>query len=60
MFLALEYGDKNEETRLSERENSAAANDICRKIADAPASHRPMIEKVVVDLLDNMRQSVSR
>ena len=64
-FLTLEEGDLEEDrssrgsTESSGRSTSAAANRLSRKIADAPASHRPMIEKVVEDLLDGMKQSVS-
>ena len=59
-FLTLEDGDLEDETGPSGKEPSAAAKGLCRKIADAPASHRPMIEKVVEDLLDSMKQSISR
>ena len=59
-FLTLENGDLEDETGLVGMEPSAAAKILCRKIADAPASHRPMIEKVVEDLLDSMKDSVSR
>jgi len=45
---------------LIRKEPSAAADSLFRKIADAPASYRPMIEKVVDDLLDSMRKSVYR
>jgi hypothetical protein len=55
--VALEDGDLDEETESSGKEPSAAANDLCRKIADAPAANRPMIEKVVEDLLDALRKS---
>ena len=57
-FLTLEEGDLEKEAGVSDeapaRPQSAAANRLSRKIADAPASQRRMIEKVVEDLLDNM------
>ena len=65
-FLTLEEGDLEEarpsrgSTKAPGSSSSAAANRLSRKIADAPASHRPMIEKVAEDLLDSMNQSVSR
>jgi len=63
-FLTLEEGDldieSDEPKNLTRGLQSAAANRLSRKIADAPASQRPMIEKVVEDLLDSMRNSVSR
>ena len=63
-FLTLEEGDL-EEDRLSKGStkssslstSAAAANSLSRKLADAHASHLPMIEKVVEDLLDGMKQS---
>jgi len=56
-FLTLEAGDLNDEVVAPEDASmmSAAANRLSRKIADAPAGHRPMIEKVVEDLLDALR-----
>ena len=62
-FLTLEEGDLDEDgpsdesTAKLSRSGSAAASSVSRKIADAPASNRPMIEKVVEDLLDGMKQS---
>lgn len=63
-FLTLEDGDL-EETKGAAKEaprisQNSAANRLARKIADAPESQRPMIEKVVEDLLDSMRQPASR
>ena len=61
-FLTLEDGDLAEETGnaggASRTSLSAAAERLSRKIADAPESHRRMIEKVVEDLLGGMRDSV--
>lgn len=56
-FLTLEAGDLDDEVVAPEDASmmSAAANRLSRKIADAPARHRPMIEKVVEDLLDALR-----
>lgn len=64
-FLTLEEGDLGQEEAGAPEESpripqSAAAKRLSRKIADAPSSQRPMIEKVVEDLLDSMEQSVSR
>ena len=65
-FLTLEEGDLEEDipttgsTKAPGSSSSAAANRLSRKIADAPVSHRPMIEKVAEDLLDSINQSVSR
>jgi len=41
------------------RPGSGAANRLSRKMTDAPDSHRRMIEKVVEDLLEGMKDSVS-
>ena len=61
-FLTLEDGDLADETGTaggpSRKPLSAAAERLSRKIADAPESHRRMIEKVVEDLLGGMRDSV--
>lgn len=64
-FLTLEEGDLEEDksskgsTESSGRSTAAeVANSLSRKIADAPAANRPMIEKVVEDLLDGMKKSV--
>ena len=58
-FLTLEDGDLDEETGTaggaSGTSLSAAAERLSRKIADAPESHRRMIQKVVEDLLEGMR-----
>ena len=63
-FLTLEEGDLVKEVATAEEAprapQGAAAKRLTRKIADAPANQRPMIEKVVEDLLDSMEQSVSR
>ena len=60
-FLTLEEGDLGEETGTAKetprRSQSAAAERLSRKIADAPESHRRMIEKVVEDLIGGMRDS---
>ena len=63
-FLTLEEGDleedgpSDESTAKLSRSGSAAASRLSRKIADAPTANRPMIEKVVEDLLDGMKQTV--
>ena len=61
-FLTLEDGDLAEETGnargASRTPLSAAAERLSRKIADAPESHRRMIEKVVENLLGGMRDSI--
>lgn len=63
-FLTLEEGDLDIESDAAKNPSkgpqSAAVIRLSRKIADAPDSQRPMIEKVVEDLLDSMRDSVSR
>ena len=61
-FLTLEEGDLEPENGPSETQgfgssSSAAAHRLSRKIAQAPASDLPMIEKVVEDLLDNFRRA---
>lgn len=56
-FLTLEEGDLADESGPSGSELSAAANRISRSIAEAPASQRPMIEKVVEDILDGLRRA---
>ena len=63
-FLTLEDGDLGEDSGRSEmspgktgRASSPAAEQVSRKIADAPDSHRPMIEKVVEDMLDGLRRT---
>ena len=60
-FLTLEDGDLDQENGPSEkapgrsrRASSDAAERVSRKIADAPTEHRPMIEKVVEDMLDGL------
>jgi len=59
-FLTLEEGDLENGVGVSDeapaRPQNAAATRLSRKIADAPASERPMIEKVVEDLLDGLRR----
>jgi len=59
-FLTLEDGDLDEETGnaggASRTPLSAAAERLSQKMADAPASHRPMIENVVEDLLEGLRR----
>ena len=61
-FLTLEEGDLEQENGLTETQgfgsaSSAAAQRLSRKIAQAPASQLPMIEKVVEDLLDGLRRA---
>ena len=56
-FLTLEEGDLADESRPSGDEPSAAANRLSRSIAEAPASQRPIIEKVVEDILDGLRRA---
>ncbi len=61
-FLTLEEGDLEQENLPSETQgfgsaSSAAAQRLSKKIAQAPASDLPMIEKVVEDLLDNFRRA---
>ena len=58
-FLTLEEGDLEQENGPSETQgfgvaSSPAAQRLSRRIADAPASQRRIIEKVVEDLLDSM------
>ena len=55
-FLTLEEGDLADESGPSGDEPSAAAKRLSRSIAEAPASQRPMIEKVVEDILDGLRR----
>jgi transcriptional regulator with XRE-family HTH domain len=59
-FLTLEERDLEQENASSETQgfgvaSSAAAQRLSRKIAQAPAIDRPMIEKVVEDLLDALK-----
>ena len=67
-FLTLEEGDLDQENGLSGGTagraseapppygaNSDAAGRVYRKIADAPASYLPLIEKVVEDILEGLR-----
>ena len=61
-FLTLEEGDLEQENEPSETQgfgsaSSAAAQRLSRKIAQAPASHLPMIEKIVEDLLDGLKRA---
>ena len=61
-FLTLEDGDLKQENEPSEVQgfgsaSSAAAQRLSKKIAQAPASDLPMIEKVVEDLLDGLRRA---
>jgi len=58
-FLTLEEGHLEQENGPSETQgfgvaSSPAAQRLSRRIADAPASQRRIIEKVVEDLLDSM------
>ena len=50
-FLTLDEGDLGQESGSSVRER------IRLKIADAPASQRSMIEKVVEDMLDGLKRA---
>ena len=66
-FLTLEEGDlhpengpSDEASKTAPRASSAAAKRLSSRIAEAPAVHRPMIEKVVEDILDALRQSSYR
>lgn len=68
-FLTLEEGDLEQENgpadgsgKVSEasgaygrRGGTDAASRVYRKIADAPASYLPLLEKVVEDILDSLR-----
>ena len=61
-FLTLEEGDLGQENEGSgsvsaNPAGSAVAGRIRRKIADAPASQRAMIEKVVEDMLDGLKRA---
>ena len=61
-FLTLEDGDlADDESGTAQnsatRSQSAAANRLSRKIADAPDSQIPMIVKVVEDILDGLRRA---
>ena len=61
-FLTLEEGDLEQEKVPSETQgfgsaSSAAAQRLSKKIAQAPASDLPMIEKIVEDLLDGLRRA---
>ena len=61
-FLTLEEGDLEQENRPSKTQDfgsvtSAGARRLSSLIADAPASHLPMIEKVVAGLLDGLRRA---
>ncbi|MCH7737490.1 MAG: hypothetical protein IH872_08840, partial [Chloroflexi bacterium] len=69
-FLTLEEGDLEQENAPSgdssggvseasgaygRKAGSDAAGRVYRKIAEAPASYLPLIEKVVEDILDGLR-----
>ena len=72
-LLTLEEGDLEQENGISDRsgrvgESSTAHNRktgigtddagrVYRKIADAPSNYIPLIEKVVVDILDGLKAS---
>ena len=59
-FLTLEDGDLEDEQRVGaelHRAGKEAAEGVYRKIADAPAGQRAMIEKVVEDMLDGLKQA---
>ncbi len=55
----MEEGDLEKEVGVAEEARvgpqSAAANRLSRKIADAPTTERRMIEKVVDDILDALK-----
>ena len=58
-FLTLEEGDLDQESGLSERvrrASSSAANRLSRTIAEAPAIHRPILERIVEHLLEDLRR----
>ena len=60
-FLTLEDGDLGQESESpgpvsATPAGPAAAERIRRNIANAPSEHRPMIEKVVEDLIDGRRR----
>ncbi|MQG34648.1 MAG: helix-turn-helix transcriptional regulator [SAR202 cluster bacterium] len=66
-FLTLEEGDLEQEGVAPGREaksqgspgsqaSSDAAGRVYRKIADAPSDYLPLIEKVVEDILEGLRQ----
>ena len=63
-FLTLEDGDLDQDSGqpaiapgTPNRAGSDAAERVYRKISEAPAEHRPMIEKVVEDMLDGLRRA---
>ena len=63
-FLTLEDGDLEEEQPVATgsdtptlHRGTEAAERISRKIEDAPASQRPMIEKVLEDMLDGLKRA---
>ena len=60
-FLTLEDGDLGQENEPSgERLNDArqdAAERVHRKISEAPAEYLTLVEKVVEDLLDGLREA---
>ena len=61
-FLTLEEGDLEQDNGPSETQgfgsaSSAAAQRLSRKIAHAPTSQLPMIEKIVEDLLDGLKRA---
>ena len=60
-FLTLEDGDLEDEQPVDastlHRAGTAAAERVNRKIADAPAGQRAMIENVVEDMLDGLKQA---
>ena len=63
-FLTLEDGDLGEDNTQPEDASATkspaspeAVERVYRKIAEAPAVHRPMIEKVVEDMLDGLRRA---
>ena len=66
-FLTLEDGDLDQDSGQSDSApsipnpaGSDAAERVYRKITQAPAAHRPMIEKVVEDMLDGLGRSERR
>ena len=57
-FLTLEEGDLEQAAGESPaKPQNGAASRLSRKIADAPATERPMIQKVVEDILDGLQSS---
>ena len=54
-FLTLEDGDLDE-VAMADRAYPITADRILRKLADTPPELRPMIQKAVEDLIDDLRR----